>query len=359
LPPRSSAGAFGAGLLDYIRNYDLNDYALGLTVSGGQSPYAGGENSVIAYPILTSFRDSAFTDDWLLIREGDIGIRYVTESNWEFGLIGRIQTLGLGTSDSPQFIGLDDRKWGLEIGPMVGYRGWPVHINFKAYAEVMGHHSGLIGQLQFSLPREYERGYLVPGIEFIHQGEDYANYYFGVSESETEPLRPEYRTDAALNTALRLRWGYCITDNWLLYGSLGLEFLDSEIKDSPIVDKDELWSASISVAYNNNIFQPRISATEAPAQPRIEIRVGAFNDTIDSKIVRDSSAGIIGTDIDLENLLGLPDEETVTQLDAIFRIGRYHRIEVGYLEAARNGNTTLPFDVTFGEETFALRLFPH
>jgi hypothetical protein len=63
--------SFAAGLMDYIRNYDLNDYALGLTLSGSQNPYAGGENSAIGYPVLTSFRDSAFTKDWLLLREGE------------------------------------------------------------------------------------------------------------------------------------------------------------------------------------------------------------------------------------------------------------------------------------------------
>ncbi|MDX1403584.1 MAG: MipA/OmpV family protein [Woeseiaceae bacterium] len=348
----TSKNTMAGALLDYLRDYDLNDYALGITISGSQSPYVGGETSAIAYPVLTSFHDSAFTDDWLLIREGDIGIRYVTENQWEFGIIGRVQTLGLGTSDSPRLIGLDDRKWGLETGPMIGYRGRPVHINVKAYTEIMGHHDGLISQLQFSLPREFERGYLVPGIEFILQGEDYVNYYFGVSETETEPLRPEYRAGAALNTSLIVRWGYEISDKWLLYGNLGLEFLDSEIKDSPIVDKDELWSASISVAYNNDIFQPRIFPTDIPLQPRFELRIGVFNDHINSKIVRDSSAGIVGTDIDLENLLGLPDQETVTHMEAIFRVGRYHRFEIGYLESSRKGTATLPFDVTFGEARF-------
>jgi hypothetical protein len=105
--------AIAAGLLDYIRNYDLNDYALGVSFSVEQNSYTGGENSVTAYPYLTSFRDSAFTDDWLLIREGDVGIRWVSKSNWELGLVGRMQTLGLGTSDAPELRGLDERKWGV------------------------------------------------------------------------------------------------------------------------------------------------------------------------------------------------------------------------------------------------------
>jgi outer membrane protein len=348
----SANSAFAGKLLDYIRNYDLNDYALGVTLSGSQNPYVGGENSVIAYPILTSFRDSAFTKDWLLIRDGDVGIRWVSQSDWELGLVGRIQTLGFGTSDSTQLIGLDDRKWGLELAPIVGYRGWPIHINFKTYTEVFDHHNGWISQLAFSLPRERERGYLVPSVEIVHQDKDYTNYYYGVTPSESNPLRPAYQADDALNTAVKLRWGYALTNKWLVYGSLGLEFLDSEITNSPIVDRDELFSASISVAYNNNMFQPRISDVPTAGKPNFEFRLGAFSDSIDSTIVRDSSAGLVGTDIDLENLLGLPDDETILHFDAIYRIGTYHRLELGYLATARSGQRTLQNDLDFGDQQF-------
>jgi outer membrane protein len=343
---------FSSVLLDYIRNYDLNDYALGVSVSGGQNPYTGGENSAIAYPVLTSFRDSAFTDDWLLIRDGDVGIRWVSQSEWELGLVGRVQTLGFGTSDSPRLIGLDDRKWGLELAPIVGYRGWPVHVNFKSYTEVFDHHDGWISQLAFSLPHERERVYLVPSVEIIHQDKDYTNYYYGVTPSESNPVRPEYQAGDALNTAVKLRWGYALTDKWLLYGSVGLEFLDSEITNSSIVDRDELFSARISVAYNNNIFQPRFSDIPAAEQPTFEFRIGAFSDSIDSTIVRDSSAGLVGSDIDLENLLGLPDDQTILHFDAIYRIGTYHRLELGYLATSRSGQRTLQNDLDFGDARF-------
>ena len=157
----------------------------------------------------------------------------------------------------------------------------------------------------------------------------------------------------ALNTALKIRWGYALTHKWLLSGSVGLEFLDSAISSSPIVGKDEIWSANISVAYNNDIFEPRLSERAGGKQPSFELRFGAFSDSIDSNIIRDSSAGIIGTDIDLENLLGLPDEETLLQFDAIYRIATYHRLELGYLETAKSGLTTLQVPVTFGDEQFA------
>ncbi len=86
------------GVLDYIRNYDLNDYSLGVDFSTSQKPFVGVTNSKIAYPYLTSFTHPAFTNDWFLVQGENIGFRYVSKSDWEFGVIGRIQTLGLGSA---------------------------------------------------------------------------------------------------------------------------------------------------------------------------------------------------------------------------------------------------------------------
>jgi outer membrane protein len=345
--------AYAGRLLDYIRAADLNDYALGLAFSAGQSPYLGGDSSAFAYPYLTSFRDSAFTDDWLLVREGDIGIRWVSESGWELGLVGRVQTQGLGTSDAPQLRGLEDRQWTLELAPMIGYRGWPLHIDFKTYIDILGRHSGLISQLSFSLPFEGSRGYFVPSVQAAHHDNDFTNYYYGVSAAEARPLRPEYQAGDATNAAVKVRWGYALTDKWLLAGSLGLEFQDSEISDSPIVSQDKLWSATVGLAYNSDIFQPRGSQRAGRKQARAEFRVGAFSDSIDTKVTRNSPSGGAGSEVDLEDLLGLADDKTILQLDAIFRFGDYHRLEVGYFELDRKGSATLQAPVTFGDEQFA------
>lgn len=108
--------ALAGPLLDYIRSYDLNDYALGIAVTGEQNPNIGAENSTFAYPCLTSFRDSALTNDWLLIRGGDVGLRWISKTgNWEIGAVARVQTLGLGDSDAPELVGIPDCEWAVDL----------------------------------------------------------------------------------------------------------------------------------------------------------------------------------------------------------------------------------------------------
>ena len=128
-----AAGPTRAGaLLDFIRNYDLNDYSLGVALSASQNPFVGATNSTIAFPYLTSFTHPAFTDDWFLVQGENIGFRYVSKSDWEFGVIGRIQTLGFSSTDSDELRGLNERRWTIEAGPLIGWRRWPWNHNWTS-----------------------------------------------------------------------------------------------------------------------------------------------------------------------------------------------------------------------------------
>lgn len=338
--------------MDFLREYDLNDYSLGVAYSSSQSPFLGAENSGIAYPYLTSFRDSTMTDDWFLLRDGDIGVRWVSDGGWELGAVTRIQTLSLGSNESDALRGVEDRRWTMEMGPIIGWRGWPVHVNFKTYTEVTGRHDGNISHLIFSLPLKIERGFVVPTIEFIHQDRDYVDYYFSVSAAEETPTRPAYSGDAATNLAVGLRWGYALSEKWLLAGDVGFENLDSPITDSPIVGRDHIWSANLGLAYNADVFNARDYDGSAPRSPDFNLRVSAFQNSINTKIARNTSDGIPGFEVDLEDLLGVPDEETTMQVDATIRVANFHRLELGYFELGRRSSKILDADLVVGDTTY-------
>jgi outer membrane scaffolding protein for murein synthesis (MipA/OmpV family) len=345
-------GAAAGSVLDYIRDYDLNDYSLGLYISGTQNLYAGAKDSGIAYPYLTSFRNSQFTDDWVLIRDGELGFRWVSENGWQAGAIGRIQTRGFGNTETDELLGVAERKWTLEAGPTIGWRGWPVQFNFTTYAELTDRHDGLVSELSVLLPWEGARGFFVPSLDLIYQDDDYADYYYSVTAAEATPTRPAYQGQAATNVAFRLRWGYALSDKWLLAGHFGLERLDSSITASPIVDRDRVLSAGIGLAYNADLFQPREYDLAGPKQARFEIRVSGFFDTIDTKVTKDTVDGVPGFEADLEDFLGAPDEEIVLQMDAVLRLAHYHRLEIGWFELGRNSTIVTSRDFAFGDEVF-------
>ncbi|MEJ2604274.1 MAG: MipA/OmpV family protein [Gammaproteobacteria bacterium] len=339
-------------VLESVRRTDLNDYALGVGLSLGENPFAGADSSGFAYPYLTTLEHPAFTRNWFVIRDGNFGVRYVTDNEWEFGFLARVQTLGLGSTDNEEVIGLVDRGWTLETGPTIGYRRFPVHVGLSAYGGLIGRRDGYSAELQFSLPRQYEWGYVVPSVELKYLSDTYADYYFGVNDNETIPGRPTYQPGAVLNPYVALRVGYRLGEHWMLNGKLGLEFLDSAVTESPIVDKDKVLSASVGVAYNVDVFRPRRYDPARGAPRSVELRIGAFNSTVDSTVQRFSSEGRPGDKVDVESVLGVPDRDTVLQADLVMRFAFYHRLEIGYFGFDRRSRAVLEEDLTVGEEVF-------
>lgn len=347
----TSGPACAGGLLDYLRNFDLNDFSLGIKYSTSQNPFAGESNSRIVYPYLTTLTNSSFNDDWLFFQGDNLGLRYLGKSDWELGVVGRVQTLGFGSDENDQLSGVSERRWTIEAGPMIGWRRWPVHIQLRSYWDLANRHNATTSELEFMLPRKFGRGFVVPSVSFEYLSDDYSKYYYGVSESEATPTRPAYQPGSAINIWVGFRLGYELTPKWLLSSTVGIEFLDSAVTNSPIVDKDRLWSASIGLAYNADLFQPREYDDDSPQQA-IEIRVSAFNSTIDTRVIRDALDGQPGGELDLEDFLGIADQETIFQLDMLYRIAYFHRLELRYFELRRQSLTTLGRDVDFGDETF-------
>lgn len=347
----ASPAANAGRILDQIRNQDLNDYALGISLTASASPYAGVGSSNYAYPYLTSFQHPAFTRDWLLLRDENLGIRYVSDSEWELGVVGRVQTLGLGASNSDILQGLNDRDWSAELGPLIGWRGWPVHFQLRSYLEVPNRHSGSTSEFEASLPLHFSRGYFVPSARLRYMSSAYSDYYYGVDADEAALSRPVYTPGSATNMRLGFSLGYELTPRWLLKASAGIEFLDDRIAASPIVDKDRIWSASIGAAYNANLFQPRDHDDTAP-QRALEIRASAFNSVIATDARYDNTDGSTGDGVGFEEFLGVSDRENVLQLDIYYRLAYYHRLDLSLFEINRSTNATLQRDFDFGDETF-------
>lgn len=348
----AASDASARNLLDFLRDYDMNDYSLGLAVAVRQNPFIGGENSTVAYPFLTSFTHWSMTDGWLLIRDGGYGVRWVSDNDWEVGAIARVRTLGLGNSSAEELIGIADRKWTVELGPTVGYRGWPVKVNWTWWDEVTGRHGGFVSDLSFAYPIEMDRGFIVPRVHAVYESADHGKYYFSVSEAEATPTRPAYTPGGVWNARTEVRFGYELSRKWLLSATVGAEWLGSEITNSPIVDRGRLLYGTLGLAYNADVFNPTAFDNYDRQLPTFDLRIGAFFTDISSRVRRDTAGGIPGDEIDLEDILGAPDDGTAFEIDAIWRIGTHHKLELGYFELIRDGSITLENDLIFGDEFY-------
>lgn len=348
--PAAQAGP----ILDYIRNYDLNDYALGVAYSVSESPYQGVDSSGFAYPYLTSFRHNAFTNDWLILTGGDAGVRWVNDAGWVLGAVARIRTEGTDTTLLDELADIDVRKWTIEAAPLVGWRAWPVHFELKHYQEIFSDYGGPTTEFQLSLPREHPWGWFVPSVTLLRNSAGHNRYYYGISDAEAaaNPGLEPYSPGSSLNVKARISTGYAINNRWLLSVSLNHEWLGSEITGSPIVDKDSIWSGNVGIAYNNDIFRGRDYTGESFRGPGFEFRMGVYRNTIDSKIIQRPVGGSGEEEIDVEDLFGVNRRKSIVHFEGVFRFAHFHRIEIGHFELGRDSETTLLTDIRLGDEIF-------
>ena len=348
----TAPSAYAGSILDYIRNYDLNDYAIGLAYSVSESPYAGGDSSGFAYPYLTSFRHNAFTDDWLILTDGDVGVRWMNDAGWVLGVVTRIRTEGTDDSLLDELADIDVRKWRVEAAPLIGWRGWPVHFEVKWYNEIFSSFGGPTTEFRTSLPREHPWGWFVPAVTFVHNSAGHNRYYYGVSEPEAGASLETYTPGAGTNVRAGISTGYAINNRWLLSVTLNHEWLASEITGSPIVDQNSAWSGRIGIAYNNNIFRMADYEGELFRSGAFEFRVGMYNNQTDSKIIQAPVDGSPPEEIDVEDVLGVNRRKSIIHFEGVYRFAHFHRLEIGHFQLGRDSETTLLTDIRLGNEIF-------
>ena len=85
---------------------------------------------------------------------------------------------------------------------------------------------------------------------------------------------------------------------------------------------------------------------------RIGLLGGAFFSFIDTNLRLDASDGDFGTEIDVEELLGMDDTKTTPFGGLWWRITPRHRLSAEYFELSRNGHVSATRDIEWGDVTF-------
>jgi hypothetical protein len=100
-------------------------------------------------------------------------------------------------------------------------------------------------------------------------------------------------------------------------------------------------------------LQPPKMVIASPITDRMAVRVLYLMTDVANQIRYDSDAGVLGTLIDGEQVLGFPRRVQQPGLDLTFRMGKRHRIHADFLQLKRSGDAVVgPTEIRFGEATF-------
>jgi hypothetical protein len=100
------------------------------------------------------------------------------------------------------------------------------------------------------------------------------------------------------------------------------------------------------------LLQPPPDVIASPINDRFAVRVLYYRPDIHNTLRYDSSAGVTGTTIDAEDILGYKDTANQGTIDMMFRIGERHRIHADFYQLRRTGDEVITGEIRFGDDVY-------
>lgn len=202
-----------------------------------QKPYKGVEAECYAVPLLI-YQGPKFT----LFGPVATYSLFGEENRWGVLALARIRTEGFTNNESRYLNGMSDRDPTVELGLRYLHDLTFAVLSLDFSHDILDKHSGWESRLTFRKTfrdiGNIESLSLTPSIGVNWRSKQLNDYYYGVRTAESAPGRDAYNAGGSIGWLSGLQLNYKLTDKWSLFGLANLEWLDSEITDSPIVEKD-------------------------------------------------------------------------------------------------------------------------
>jgi len=173
-----------------------------------------------------------------ILNRGDFGL--AAAASYRFGAYSE--------KDSSYLQGMGNRKDTLLGGLELQYK-LPEGVKLSAgYEHDLLHRTGG-GTGQISLGKSYQQKLLTisPKVSLNWLTDRLADYEYGVSASQARPDRPAYHPGDAINLAAGVTLFREIFTNWQIMLSGSVVFLQSNIKESPLVDQSYILNSFAAV----------------------------------------------------------------------------------------------------------------
>jgi len=157
---------------------------------------------------------------------------------------------GYSASDSQIFNGMQKRKASVDLGVNVAYQVGQGSFNSSLMSDVSSTHKGYVLDINYQHNLPLMGGMFQPSVGLSAHSDNFNNYYYGVRASEVTGNRAAYQAKSSVNPYIGYQFLYPINDNFNLAHGTSYTVLDSEIKNSPLVDRDNSWSTFVGASYS-------------------------------------------------------------------------------------------------------------
>ena len=177
------------------------------------------------------------------------GCRLFSDSNMTFDVIGKLRTDGYNSEDSETLDGMHNRNMTVDVGGEFAISGNWGKLYTSILTDAMGQHDGQEFRVTYAKPLEFEKSKISPFVGFTLLSSNLADYYYGVRDDEARAGRPAYNPGASVNWFVGLDANYQLNNDWTLLTTITYYWLDSDIRNSPIVNKDYTISILAGAMY--------------------------------------------------------------------------------------------------------------
>lgn len=208
------------------------------------SPYVGVGTTTMPIPIVM------WEYKGFYIRGLEAGYTFYKKDNLELSVVTAARMMGYHSSDSDDLSGMEDRESSLDSGLRVElalpFKG--LALNACIMSDVLSRNDGREASIDMeqSFGSKYLRIKTAAGVKAQSSG--LADYYYGVRGEEARAGRPEYRTGHAVNPFAGVTLMTGISKQWLIFSRAHVEFFDTAIRRSPIVEERYTVTGLLGIA---------------------------------------------------------------------------------------------------------------
>lgn len=125
------------------------------------------------------------------------------------------------------------------------------HAGIQVLRDTLDNSDAFSGRAWYQYPLLLGPVYFTPGVGIRWDSQQQLNYYYGISGREAqESGLGGYRPQGSVSPFISLGTRWPFADDWSVITTSGIIFLNEEIRNSPMVDDNLIFHASIGLSYS-------------------------------------------------------------------------------------------------------------
>jgi len=226
-----------------------------VVVGGGiytqSQPYGDAKALVTPTPVIF-FDNSLFYVRWVRFGMYFAGAK---KENYSWGLSLSVQPrpFGYESSDAKILQGMNERDTSWEGGVALAFKADDTFVEFLVFRDLLGKSEGTIARAELGGTYEMGDWSFYPSVLAIWHDEKFNNYYYGVKqEEEIAGVRAAYNAKAGFDYAAQTYVKYAFNPQWHALFNFRADYLNTQIRNSPIVSDKTMVSGMLSLMYSFN-----------------------------------------------------------------------------------------------------------